>query len=418
MTIHAPSGRVFISLKAGEIVTAPSIASTTAVPVFNVTGVATYGDLGLTSVFATDGFLYYTYSTSATPSTCADTGSGAVTRPAASVLGCPTAGALARVALFSNGSIRVDTTEIILGGVVAKGGVCSQFTSLGIDGVTLGPDGALYVGVGTGANDLADGGTDIGQYGADPCGVVGAAFGGHFRAQTSSSFDGKILRVDVTTKVATVFSSGFHNPWRHVWASVPSSRTSAPPSQPALYTLDPGGANATTDEINGPLLLGANAGWPCLVGSSTKTIFSDLGAPACASSSMDAFLQPMYSTSHPGSPGTYSALAYFPPLNRWVYADYTQGGIYSFDAFEGSKTSASSSSLSKDGKFTFGVDLFYDASSEKLFVVDVVKGTVTVVAVGSGPKVNPSATSSALARTSIFTEGLALLVVIVIVAVF
>jgi hypothetical protein len=228
---------------------------------------------------------------------------------------------------------------------------------------------------------------------------VGAAWGGHFRAQSNASLTGKLLRVDPATKAVTVFAAGFHNPWRHVWAAVPASRTSAPPAQASLYTLDPGGANATTDEINGPLAAGANAGWPCVVGSSTKTIFTDLGAPACASG--NSFLAPMFSSSHPTGPGTFSALAYFPPLNRWVYADYTQGGVYSFDAFEGRASSATSSSLSKDGQFTYGVDLHYDAPSATLYIVDVVKGSMTAVAVGQGQKVNPSSTSAASARSAI-----------------
>jgi hypothetical protein len=52
MTVHAPSGRVFFSQKSGSIVAAASLAAATTVSAFNVTGVASSGDLGLTSVLA------------------------------------------------------------------------------------------------------------------------------------------------------------------------------------------------------------------------------------------------------------------------------------------------------------------------------------------------------------------------------
>lgn len=52
MTVHAPSGRVFFSQKSGSIVAAASLAAATTASAFNVTGVASSGDLGLTSVLA------------------------------------------------------------------------------------------------------------------------------------------------------------------------------------------------------------------------------------------------------------------------------------------------------------------------------------------------------------------------------
>jgi hypothetical protein len=54
------------------------------------------------------------------------------------------------------------------------------------------------------------------------------------------------------------------------------------------------------------------------------------------------------------------------------------------------------------------VDLHYDASSQTMFIVDVVKGSMTAVAVGQGQKVNPSSTSSAAARSAMTVLALLL----------
>lgn len=246
-----------------------------------------------------------------------------------------------------------------------------------------------------GANDFAGGGADVGQYGADPCGT-GAAFGGHFRAQDARSNSGKILRVDVSTSPAavSVWASGLHNPWRLAWAAIPPARGAAAPGAPSLFALDTGGANTTTDEINGPITAGVNLGWPCVSGNGAPTPFTALGAPACAAGAA-IFMSPLFAFEHPDGPGTFSALAYHPVLARWVFADYTAGAVYSFDVFEGAKTLASAATLTKDGKFTYGVDLLWDAASAQMFVLDVVKGSMTTVAVGKGALVNPASTNGA-----------------------
>lgn len=93
--------------------------------------VATSGDLGLTSILATDSFLYYTF-TSAPNSSCADNGADAASRAPASVRGCPSAGTLARVPLAANGTI-VGPPQTLVGGNLTKAGTpCSQFTFLGV----------------------------------------------------------------------------------------------------------------------------------------------------------------------------------------------------------------------------------------------------------------------------------------------
>lgn len=226
-SLHASSGKIYIAEKGGSIKVASNNMSTSAnlAMTLAVPNLATQGNLGLTSVLATNGWLYVTYTTFVNTETseCSDTGVNAGIRVASSVLGCPTTGVLARFPLSADGSLSpVATSDILIGGPadVALHRPCAQFTDLGINSVVSGPDGALYVSTGVGAHETT---LDVGQYGGDPCssGIVGAK-GGHFRAQDTTSWSGKILRVVVgdapgSTPAVTVFASGLHDPWRTTW---------------------------------------------------------------------------------------------------------------------------------------------------------------------------------------------------------
>ena len=351
--------------------------------------------LTFTTVLATQNWLYATYSTyvSGSSSICADTGFNAANRVPSSVLGCPTIGVLARFPLASDGSLSASALpEIILGGIddAAAHRPCAQFYQLGIDSVIAGPDNAFYVSVGVGALDLPSGGLDIGQYGTNPCSSgTSTLFGGHFRAQDPMSWSGKILRVIIAenvgaTPAVTVFASGLHNPWR--MAFIGSS----------LLALDTAGYNSSTEEISF-VNSGDDLGWPCVVGANSQTSFTNLDQMRCLRT-VEAAKKPFFTYDHPGKPGTFSALAYHALTNRYVFADYTAGKIFSFSATEMQSTFTTSPSLTIDWPVAGSMIPVFAAHliniGNEIWSVDVVKGTISgPVPVGMGVIANPNATS-------------------------
>jgi glucose/arabinose dehydrogenase len=385
-SVHV-SGTVFISEKGGGIKSALSINSTTATLV-KMLSVVSDGDLGLTSLLATPDFLYVTYAARAVQD-CIDNGANAASRLPATVLGCPSTGVLARFPISKIDGSFINASadpEVILPRTDSQR-ICAQFTGLGIDSVVSGPDGALYVSAGVGALDLLTGGADIGQYGGDPCGT-GAAIGGHFRAQDPVSWAGKILRIDVGAEagaipVVTVYASGVHNPWRISWFAV------APASVSSLYVIDTSGYNSSTEELS-VASAGVNLGWPCLVGAMTPTAFTKIGSSQCSNDAAN-FSQPLFTSVHPGTSGTFSALGFHKGTQRFVVADYTSARIFSFDASEAAATLQNSQSLTVDAIGSFAVHIF--TVGEVLWAVDIVKGSMYPLAIGTGPKANPSSSS-------------------------
>lgn len=221
----------------------PVVRPLTSVPVFS----SPTSWHGLTSVHAAGAppllFLYATLTLPADP-LCVDDGAGAANataRPPLTVLGCPRSGALVRWPLSADGLSTSGPLQLLFGGA------CSQFGANGMDMVTSGADGSLYVSTGAGANDGRDGGADVGQLGPQPapCTAPRSAWGGHFNALAPASSAGKVLLFappNSTTKgplpAPTVFALGLHNPFRLTWARVPAARGAPAPLLPSLFALD------------------------------------------------------------------------------------------------------------------------------------------------------------------------------------
>jgi hypothetical protein len=114
--------------------------------------VATGGDLGLTSLAVSNGFLYVTYqavnSSSFGPGMvdCTDTGAVAG-RNASLVRGCPTHGVLSRFPLSGADGLTLGAEEVLLNSTQR---LCTQFETGGIDHVIFDSNGALYVSIGAG----------------------------------------------------------------------------------------------------------------------------------------------------------------------------------------------------------------------------------------------------------------------------
>ncbi len=170
----------------------------------------------MTSLAAYAGGLFVTYqmtNSSFGPGMANCTDSGAPTgRPDAAIRGCPTFGRLVRFPINAD-----NTLGSPFGVINASVRACSQFGTGSIASVAVGPDGLLYTSLGSGGNSNAGALNDRGQFGGDPCGN-GNVWGGHLRSQDASSYDGKILTLSPTAPYnATVFASGFFNPWRFTW---------------------------------------------------------------------------------------------------------------------------------------------------------------------------------------------------------
>jgi glucose/arabinose dehydrogenase len=83
--------------------------------------------------------------------------------------------------------------------------LCAQFGAGSTNYLIMGPDNMLYLGAGTGSNPKS---VDYGQYGNNPCNTGSGAAGGAFRAQDTATLDGKITRIDPTTKAFAIQTIG------------------------------------------------------------------------------------------------------------------------------------------------------------------------------------------------------------------
>jgi glucose/arabinose dehydrogenase len=186
---------------------------------------------------------------------------------------------------------------------------CQQFSSHSMGGMTFGPDGALYVGGGEGANfDNPDygefGGTQAGTptpY--NPCGdpavPAGArptppnAEGGALRAQDArtpgdpQTLDGTVIRIDPDTGAALpdnpnagasdanlrrIIGYGFRNPWS----------LSFRPGTNDLYEGDVGwNQYEEVNNIGDPTSAVEDYGWPCYEGSVPQPLFQPIGLTMC-----------------------------------------------------------------------------------------------------------------------------------------
>jgi hypothetical protein len=350
---------------------------------------------GLTSVSVAPSALLVSF-TPPDSAPCADDGRDAVARAAAggaaSVLGCPRAGALARVPLSAGGLI-AGAAEIVW-----RGG-CSQFVrvggspphpsrafessppppprppipppsaqgSNGVVAVTVSPiDGAVFVATGAGANDASAGaGIDVGQFGAAPC-TVAPPWGGQFNALQPLSDAGKVFRFAAPAAGApfpapTLHARGLHNPFRLTWARVPARLGAPAPPAPQLFALDTGGAGAQMEELNGPLAGGGESfGWPCALGAGAMAPFQTPALPGSPCALTGGHRAPLYATPV-GARRTLSAVEWHPPSQRWVLADAAAGRLFSFSPLNASGWSqaAADQSTTEEARFTYITQLLW-----------------------------------------------------------
>lgn len=284
--------------------------------------VSTYGDHGLTSVAVQGAYLYATYQAVnvTTGNVCNDTGIVGGRTPA-QVFGCPSRSRLVRWPIApTTGALGAE--EWLLD--TTNSSMCAQFATGSIDHVTAGADGMLYVsvGAGTNTNEQDNSFLDRGQYGGDPC-STGAAntiggLSGHFRAQDGGSNNGKILKINPTTKAVTVYARGMLNPWRMTWKGS------------ELWALDTGITDS--EEINGPITQGSNLGFPCSTGNVSWTAFNDATQTDLCKAQLNGtapWLKPHYLLVHPTSPAVISAIGWHVSAQRMYYGDYVNGKIVS-----------------------------------------------------------------------------------------
>ena len=351
----APDGRIFVAEKKGRVVVFDDSADTEPEVLLDLTrDVSSYRDRGLLGMaldpdFSRQPFLYLLYTYDAPPGGTAPVWNDACPNPpGGDVDGCVVSARLARFDLRGdddkggddkgddgkNGKALAGTALVLL-----EEGWCQQFPGHSIGTAIFGPDGALYVGAGDGANFRPGngdfGGVDFGQLGgrlvgtptpANPCGdppvPVGGlqtppdAEGGALRSQDLRTtgdplgHDGALLRLDPATGEAPpdnplvggapgddrIVAFGLRNPFRFT----------VHPETGEIWIGDVGWngweeidriVDPTDEQVE-------NFGWPCFEGPDPQPDYQAVGLDLCTSlyDGSEPVEPPFYAYAHGSSP--------------------------------------------------------------------------------------------------------------------
>ena len=271
----AADGRVFVAEKTGIIKAYPGLADTEPTIVADLlTNVNSFYDRGLLGLALDPQFpavpdIYVAYAYDAPiggnapvwKDNCPDKANG-----------CLASGRLARLTLTDAGTAGPERVLIE--------DWCQQFGTHSLGGLVFGPDGALYVSAGEGANQET---IDHGQF-ANGCNDPADA-GGALRAQawqdpqagsatSARGYSGTVLRVDPANPAdRRVVAYGFRNPFR----------IATRPGTNELWIGDVGnGAWEEIDRLPNLAAAGAlNFGWPCYEGPVPEAGFQAQRTPRC-----------------------------------------------------------------------------------------------------------------------------------------
>jgi len=324
----APDGRVFVAEKSGRILVYDNLQDQTPEVFADLqTEIYDRGDRGLLGLaldpeFPTKPYVYalYTYDhVLGDPEPAPRWGepgqSGDPCPEPAGADDCLVSGRLVRLTAENGGNRAEESGGEILQQVLAEGW-CQQFSSHSVGDLQFGPEGALYVSGGEGANFI---GADFGQFGtpANPCGdppsPAGTALepptaeGGSLRSQNLHNLSGKLLRIDPETGDAMpgnplgaspdpttrkIVAYGFRNPFRFT----------IDPLNGELYVANVGSSVfEEIDRFPGLPSSPYNSGWPCYEGDPHQFLFENLGLDVCEAlyaSEPGSTDQPFYDYSH------------------------------------------------------------------------------------------------------------------------
>jgi glucose/arabinose dehydrogenase len=312
----APDGRIFVTEKSGIIKLFRSLSDTSPIIFADLSNnVMDEWDRGLLGIaldpkFPAQPYVYVLYTYDAPPGQTAPVWNDACDDPVG--IGCAVTARLSRLELGPAGTM-VGAEKVLI-----ENNWCEQFPSHSIGDLAFGPDGALYVSAGDGANFNIE---DYGQTGANPCSDQPNR-GGALRAQGvlagnhPMSLEGAILRVDPATGAALpsnplyggasadddrVVAFGLRNPFRFNFR----------PGTSEIWIADVGWS--TTEEVNriGNASDGVveNFGWPCYEGAdeasgySGLSLCSNLYASLPGSANIGTVTPPFFAYQHGKPPG-------------------------------------------------------------------------------------------------------------------